>query len=277
MLYSKKVQTSGKNDSLSQVFELIVPNSCVLDIGCATGGLAKQLFAQKQCSVFGLEQNPKSVALCQKSQSFAEVSVFDLNKLTSSDFPSYKSKFDYIVCADVLEHLQNPPKTIEILQNLLKKDGKFIISLPNVAHASIKTNLLLNDFSYTEIGILDKTHLHFYTYKSIAELLSQQNLKIEQARAITMPLDGWQPNKFSQLLPEIRNFISQDKHSHIMQYVVLASQSVNTSKLKYHNLNLLKNIAASPQKNTLIWQTKRLIINRYPTLLKCIEKITSKF
>ena len=222
--------------------------------------------------MFGLEQNPKSAAICQKAKIFTDITIFDVNKLTPTNFPLYKTKFDYVVCVDVLEHLQKPSQTIDLLQKFLKKDGKMIISLPNVAHGSVKTNLLLNDFTYTEIGVLDKTHLHFYTYKSIAKLLSAHNLKIEQARAVYMPLDGWQPNKMSKLPAEIARFISQDKHSHIMQYIVLCAQSKASVS---HNISKLQDIPTKEQKNTIFWQIKRFLVNKHPCFLKIIEKIRS--
>ena len=268
MLYAKKIKANNTNDSLSLIFDFVNPKSTVLDIGCATGSLAKQLYEQKNCVVYGMEQNKKSVAICKKRKIFEEIHLFDINLLDESSFPQYRSKFDYIVCADVLEHLLFPSNILSLLQNFLKPSGKIIISLPNVAHASIKSNLLLNDFTYTEIGILDKTHLHFYTYKSIAQLLSSQNLKITYAKAVTLPLDGWQPNKLNKLPSEISKFISEDKHSHIMQYVVVCDKAECSF---FHNISQLENILVEPPVNNIICKLKRFLVNKFPKLLNFIE------
>lgn len=269
MLYNKKIDLSDSNDSLSQIFKLIRSNSVVLDIGCATGALASKLANLKQCQVYGLEFNPESVKICRQKKVFTQVSEFNLNNINTQSFPQYKGKFDYIVCADVLEHLTHPEQTLNILQTYLAPNGKIIISLPNIAHASIKTNLLLNDFSYTDIGILDRTHLRFFTYKSIAKLLTDSGLNIIKAHFITLPLDGWQPHKLSELPPAIAKFIEQDAHSHIMQYIVLCS----CSKSKYkHNLNML-NTPKQTATNSFKQQIKRFLVNKTPYLLKTIEKI----
>jgi len=84
-----------------------------------------------------------------------------------------------LLFADVLEHLVDPEKTLLFFTNkYLKIHGHVILALPNIANWQIRLKLMIGKFDYTEIGILDKTHLHFYTFKTAKELASFANLKI---------------------------------------------------------------------------------------------------
>lgn len=161
MLYKKDVKIDNINDSRSIIFSMIAPNSVILDMGCACGDLAEQLVKIKNCKIYGLEYNPESVEKCRSLNIFEEVNQFDLNKLSNSSFTQYVGKFDYVILGDILEHLLSPSTVLTISKTYLKTEGLFVISLPNLSHASIKANLLLNDFTRTPLGILDNTHLHF--------------------------------------------------------------------------------------------------------------------
>lgn len=269
MLYAKKINLNNKNDSLSQIYNLVTDSSRVLDVGCACGGLATALKKKKNCVIYGLEYNPKSVEICKKLKVFEKVWHYDLNGFKQEDFPQYKKFFDVIICADVLEHLIFPEQFLSKVQMLLKEEGKIIISLPNVAHASIKANLLLNDFSYTQMGILDKTHLHFYTYKSIAEFLSAANLKIIKANFVMLPLDGWQPHKIDELPKDVAKFITRDKHSAVMQYI---TECIVQKCPVRKNIEMLNSINVTTLKNSMMSKMKRLLMTKYPKIIKYVER-----
>lgn len=270
MLYAKKYSSENANDSLSQIFGYIRPQAKVLDAGCACGALAQALNRDKGCKVYGLDYNPESVAYGKSLGVFERVECCDLNNLTVGSFPEYAGSFDYVVCGDVLEHLVNPAAALAVLKTYLKPGGEMIISLPNVAHGSIKANLLLNDFTYTDLGILDKTHLHFYTWRSIAVFLAENGLKIAEAQVVTMPLEGWQPHSLEELPLSVADFIRADKHSHIMQYVMRCqphkSAAVAVNMQKLDALALDKN-----EKANIMFKLKRLVITKFPFLLKYLE------
>ena len=270
MLYSKQL-TINNNDSLSKLYAFVSPQTTVLDAGCACGGLAEALVKKKNCNVYGMEYNPESVACCKKLQIFSEIHQQDLNLLTHNDFPSYFQKFDYIVCGDVLEHLLYPDMVLKILLSYLKSDGEILISLPNLAHASIKATLLQDNFTYTDLGILDKTHLHFYTYKTIAEFLTNNNLRIMDCSPVFLALDGYQKDTFSDLPQVIQAYIKADKHSHVMQYTMKCRVDKKISC--QHNINQLNNWEIQDQQNqsTFLFKIKRLLITRFSGLLKWIE------
>lgn len=276
ILYNKKINLEQKNDSAVILFDYVAENSTVLDVGCACGDLAKELHKYNKCKVYGLEYNQESVEKCKKLGVFEEVSQTDLNLLKKSSFSKYKNKFDYIIFGDVLEHTYCPEKILDIIKSYLKSDGKILISIPNLAHASIKANLLFDDFTYTEIGILDKTHVRFFTYKSIAKLISDASLIIEEINYTTLPEDGYQPHKFSELPKTMQEYILKDPHSFVFQYVLKCGFSskfktdlLKTNTIFAQNMKVDKtNIIPTP-----LFKLKRLIITKLSWLIKYIEKI----
>ena len=87
--------------------------------------------------------------------------------------------FDIIILADVLEHLIDPWKTISYLSNFLKKDGRFLISLPNIREYKTMYKVFFKgDFKYREDGVLDKTHLRFFCKKNMTELIEDASLAV---------------------------------------------------------------------------------------------------
>jgi len=103
--------------------------------------------------------------------------------------PSVSHKFDCIVCADVLEHLVNPWNALrKIVETLLTNDGTVLISLPNVANWYIRTKLLTGTFNYQKKGLLDRTHLRFFTKESADQLIEQANLTCLSFTATPIPL-----------------------------------------------------------------------------------------
>jgi methionine biosynthesis protein MetW len=183
----------------SFVFNEIPSNSSVLDVGCATGNLGEALIKQKNCKVDGMETNPKA-AQAAKQRGYGN--VFDVNlDYQLNSLTGLENKYDVIVCADVLEHLVSPETALHYLQKFLKPGGKVVISFPNVAFLLNRLNLLLGRWNYKEYGILDKTHLRFYTLKSGARMVETTGLKVLEVKPYNQfgmlrylkPLDSWFP------------------------------------------------------------------------------------
>jgi 2-polyprenyl-3-methyl-5-hydroxy-6-metoxy-1,4-benzoquinol methylase len=206
----------------------------ILDVGCACGDTGVALKNEKNCELFAFEYDKDSIETAQKTNAYKEIHQIDLNLFETESFPQYFEKFDYIILGDVLEHLYSPQKTLEKLKSYLKKDGYFLISLPNLSHASIKSNLLLNDFTYTEVGLLDKTHIRFFTHKSILFFLTEINLVIEEIKfTITNPR-GQQPFNALKYLDKksitTKKFILDDPYSYVCQFVMKVKPG-NTNKI----------------------------------------------
>ena len=193
MLYVRKIDLKNRNDSNVLLYEMTEAGSRVLDVGCACGDLSALLAERKNCRCVGLEADREGVEACRKRRVFDEVLQIDLNNFAAADYPRFRQSFDVVVCGDVLEHLRQPAAVLSELKLLLKPGGYFLVSLPNAAHASIKAGLLLNDWSYTELGILDKTHLRFFTAASIAGMFADAKLKITASGRTFLPPDEAHP------------------------------------------------------------------------------------
>ena len=88
-----------------------------------------------------------------------------------------------MVLADVLEHLREPARALRDATDLLREGGRLVLSVPNVAHGALRLALLQGRWSYTETGLLDRTHLHFFTRTSLFELVEGAGLAVDQLRA----------------------------------------------------------------------------------------------
>src|SRR3989344_4670865 len=156
------------------VYNAIKPHSNVLDLGCATGYFAKEL-KKKHCEVTGVENKREAVVLARKW--CVNTLQGDLEKVESLHISPHT--FNYVLLLDVLEHIQNRDTLLKWIGQKLKNDGRIIISTPNIAHISIRLSLLFGHFTYTNHGILDETHVHFFTKQTLMKLLRLNGWEIE--------------------------------------------------------------------------------------------------
>lgn len=166
---------SNKYEVHQLALGLIDDKSRVLDIGCATGCFAKEL-KKKKCVAWGVD---KDKAAIKKAAKFCQrVVIGDLDDNHPLSAP--KKYFDYVIILDVIEHLLHPEIILMAIKSHLKNDGRVIISVPNIAHASIRLMLLRGEFRYTSLGILDNTHVHFYTRSTFSDLLKNAGLLVQE-------------------------------------------------------------------------------------------------
>lgn len=162
--------------------------SKVLDVGCATGYLGQWLRDKKQAQVWGIEPSAEAARIAQL-QGYEDVFVGGIESILESGVLEGKT-FDHILLGDVLEHLVDPVGVLQQLSRHVVSGGTCIISVPNVAHYSVRLKLLTGRWDMTETGILDRTHLHFYTKKTAVTMIEQAGLVVRQS----MPrgdIDRW--------------------------------------------------------------------------------------
>ena len=158
-------------------YHLIAPNSLVLEVGPSNGNLISHLTKNKGCTADIVEistESGKEAAQFARHACLGEIE----GNLERDEWVQMLSpnKYDYIVILDVLEHVHDPEKVLTKLKLLLKDEGTILLSVPNIGHNSILINLLANKFVYTSVGLLDDTHVHFYTYESLKQLLEKVGL-----------------------------------------------------------------------------------------------------
>lgn len=156
------------------VLDEVKDGSRVLDVGCATGYMAREL-KKKNCKIWGIEKDKTAAEEARKH--CEEVLVEDIESAKSVNLK--KNFFDYILLLDVIEHMIAPEKAIMLLKPFLRS-GKIIISTPNIAHISVRMKLLFGNFNYEKMGIMDETHLRFYTKKTLLEFIKDTGLRFEK-------------------------------------------------------------------------------------------------
>lgn len=152
----------------------ITPGSKVLEIGSATGYITEEL-VKKGCKVTSVEIDKDAAKISQKTNKINVLvgDVLNIDKLINKN-----KKFDYVLLADVLEHTLKPKDVLLKLKNYLNKEGRILISVPNIANFSIRLMILRGKFEYKEWGIMDKTHYYFFTISSIEKIFRELNLEI---------------------------------------------------------------------------------------------------
>ncbi len=153
----------------------------VLEIGTATGFLSSEM-AQLGCRVTGIEQDAEMAEIARKHCS--QMILGDIEKLNLTEL----GRYDAIVFGDVLEHLTHPQNILQKVTALLKPGGKILISLPNVANIWVRLNLLFGRFNYARVGILDESHLRFFTLRTMKQLASDSGLDVISINATPIPL-----------------------------------------------------------------------------------------
>jgi methionine biosynthesis protein MetW len=177
---SDALRYDWSNDDPSEVagllYALMPDRSRVLDIGCGTGSVALIANRDKENEVWGIEPDPERAALARARGIRVECGRLD------RAFPDRHPPFDVVVLADVLEHVAAPGEFLGLAIAALKPGGLILLSVPNVAHWTVRLNLLRGRFDYTETGILDATHLRWFTEKTIRALCRNRGLDVLDVR-----------------------------------------------------------------------------------------------
>ena len=153
----------------------------VLEVGTATGYLSAEM-AKRGCVVTGIENDPEMAKLAQ--QHCHQMIVGDVEQLDLSEL----GKYDAIVLGDVVEHLRNPQQFLQKTARLLKPGGKVLMSLPNVANIWVRLNLLFGRFNYSRVGVLDETHLRFFTLESSKRIARESGFDVLSTSVTPIPL-----------------------------------------------------------------------------------------
>lgn len=165
------------NHSHTQIVRRVPARARVLELGCGDGSMSQLLHDFCHAQITGVDHNAQ--ALQQARAYCTTILPADLEQPDSlAGFDDHA--FDVITLVDVLEHLKDPIALLHRLERLLASQGRLLLSVPNVAHASVRLELLNGQFDYETTGILDTTHLKFFTLKSLLGLLQQAGYQVQE-------------------------------------------------------------------------------------------------
>ncbi len=238
-------ESLDENNSLKKILNFVGENKRVIDFGCATGYLAK-LLQKRGCIVTGVEINPDAAGLAKEYCEDVIVADLDYTPITEI-FPL--QKFDVAIFGDVLEHLRNPWKVLQETKQILNENGFVVASIPNIAHGSVRLALLQGKFEYSDLGILDNTHLRFFTKKTIEELFETSGYllhKIDYTKVSFVEHNPLIPKvNMKNINHEIIAKISEDENAEVLQFIVSASpvgSEIVYKKIKDEHLNLTESL-----------------------------------
>ncbi|HWQ52322.1 MAG TPA: class I SAM-dependent methyltransferase [Bryobacteraceae bacterium] len=152
----------------------------VLDVGCSDGYLG-EILARRGYRVTGIE-------LPRPGRTGFPACVRLVEADLDAGIPACGGPFDYIICADVLEHLREPGARLAELRAQLAAGGRLVASLPNSGHAWFRWNILLGRFPQDDRGLFDRTHLHFYAWPGWVDLFARAGFAIESLRSSGVPV-----------------------------------------------------------------------------------------
>ncbi len=217
-VYREPVDPAADNNPHSYALQMTGRGHRVLEVGCSVGHVTEQLVAAGN-SVVGVEIDPEAA---EAAREFADrVHVVDLDVTSLSDIEH--EQFDVIVFGDVLEHLRHPDRTLSDALALLAPTGRVIISVPNVAHVDVRLMLLEGRWTYQPTGLMDNTHLRWFTKESLHELLTDAGLRATRLERVRIGRFGSDIEfDLDRSRADAVRFIEADPEAETFQFVVEA-------------------------------------------------------
>ena len=190
--------------SHAKLLQWVKPKTRVLECGCAYGIMTRYMKEVLGCHVvvLELEQEAFQEAMIYADEGYC-VNLEDdcwLDKIP-------ENSFDYIMYADVLEHLRDPETVLKKMRRFLKPDGNVLLSVPNIAYGDIIMNLLCDQFTYTPLGLLDNTHIHLFARKNLHDMVKMAGYYMAEEDCTTVPLFASEQGQF---LPEEKKSILEE-------------------------------------------------------------------
>ena len=218
-IYESQVDPLRPNDAHGISLQLVGQGKTVLELGAASGHVTKALKSLNNV-VTAVERDARFSE--NLSDIADEVIITDLDWLDLRERLSGK-KFEVVLAGDVLEHCSKPELVLLQIHDLLTPDGYVVISLPNVAHGDVRLSLLTGTFDYSDTGLLDRTHLRFFTRSSIHTFLHQSHFQVDAIFGSTASIGTTEFGPPKAGVPaEAIEFVQKDPDALVYQFIVKA-------------------------------------------------------
>jgi len=183
--------------------ERLSKDAKVLDIGAGSGAIGAQLKQGGFTNLNAVEIDARARDHIQPIYHRVEDSI--------QPFQRENAKFDLVLLLDVIEHMPNPKEFLEQVRGLVKENGIAIVSVPNIAHWSVRVPLLFGIFNYTERGLLDKTHLQFFTRRRLHDMVASAGFHLQVEGCSIPPAEFVLPKSVTET--EIFKTVSKIRHA----------------------------------------------------------------
>lgn len=261
--YDYTFDPNDVNNTAAKICRHVGHGRNVLELGCAAGAMSAVLTGHYGCRVTGVEYDP---AAARKAAEYCE-STHVLNLEEPEWAENFKdSQFDTVLAADVLEHLHNPAACLRQIHRLLTPEGRLVISVPNIAHGGVIAALLCGEFEYGDIGLLDRTHVHFFTPASLRKVLQENDFQVELEDAAVA--GAWHPEfaRYWEALPApLREWLEQGPVTQVYQSIMVARRVETTAQSSPPDPAVLQNWLQGMPKveqgvsSDLVSEIKRLL------------------
>jgi 2-polyprenyl-3-methyl-5-hydroxy-6-metoxy-1,4-benzoquinol methylase len=179
--YAADAATIGRGSVYAIALGWLKDGDTVLDVGCNAGYVGRAAREKLRVVFDGIESDAAGAALAREA--YRRVACVDLS--SGPPWAGVPGPYDAVLALDVLEHISDPVRVLAALSVLLAPGGRLVISVPNVAHWTVRFGLLSGRFDYVETGILDRTHLRFFTRESLLAACEAAGLVVEETAFTT--------------------------------------------------------------------------------------------
>jgi len=179
--YAEEATAIGRDSVYAIALGWLKDGDTVLDVGCNAGYVGRAAREKLRVVFDGIEGDAAAAALAREA--YRSVACVDL--ASPPPWPGVSGPYDAILALDVLEHLAEPVRVLSALAGLLAPGGRVVVSVPNVAHWTVRFGLLFGRFDYVETGILDRTHLRFFTRELLLEACADAGLAVDETAITT--------------------------------------------------------------------------------------------
>lgn len=219
--YGTPVDPTARNNPHAYAISMVGSGRRVLEVGCSVGHVTEHLVAAGN-TVVGIEIDAEAAELARRFASevhVADVATTPLRELVEPGF-------DVVLLGDVLEHLPDPDAALAAAVDLLTPDGRVVISVPHVAYVDVRLMLLEGTWAYQTDGLLDRTHLRWFTYAGLGELLGGAGLTATRVeRVVLPPYESGLPVTPGRHGADVLRFVLADPEATTYQFVIEARRA----------------------------------------------------
>lgn len=220
-----------------KIIDSIHKDSVVLEVGTSHGHMTKYLKEELNCNVTGIEIDPEAAK--DASQYTSDFFVIDIDNVELLDNKIKDDHYDYIIMCDVIEHVRDTTNILKTLGKKLKTSGLFLLSVPNVAHNIVLMQILKNEFNYQDVGMMDNTHIRWFTSNSFKKKIDEAGFKLVKHdwTYMTPEYENISHNDYEEFSLFEKEVLLKHLNCHFFQNIFHLSKDINSIEAPVNNID----------------------------------------